>query len=182
MAIAVYNPKYYKKGLEEEKVRNEANIKGFVWSHARWDLKVNEMKKFPDDVGEALLRHAGFLIKVDHKNIKKIREEMTEKEYKCKYCTFETTDRVKLMNHVRNEHKLSKEDKDMLAGIDRAKASEEYLGVAGKKKPKGISPADIERQEGISDKEGFYGPGYEKDTLAGMKKSIPGKTPGHFGG
>lgn len=180
MAIAVYNPKYYQRN--GEKVRNEANIKGFVWSHARWDLKVNELKKFPDDVGEALLRHAGFLIRVDHKNIKKVREEIKEKEYKCKYCGFETTDRIKLMNHVKKEHKLSKEDKDMLEGIDRAKAEGEYFGQAGKKKPAGISPADIERQEGISKEKGFYGPGYEKDNLTDMKVSVPGKTSGHFGG
>lgn len=183
MSIAVYNPKYYERLTKQGKVkeRNKANIKGFVWSHARWDLKVNELKKFPNDVAEALLRHAGFLIKVDHKNIKKVREEIKEKEYKCKYCGFETTDRIKLMNHVKNEHKLSKEDKDMLEGIDRAKAGGEYFGPAGKPKG-GISPKDIERQEGISKKEGFYGPGYEKDTLAGMKTTIPGKTPGHFGG
>ena len=107
---------------------------------------------------------------------------MTEKEYKCKYCVFETTDRIKLMNHVKKEHKLSKEDKEMLEGVGEAKSKGEHFGTSKDKKPAGITPADIERQEGINKEEGFYGPGYEKDTLAGMKKSIPGKTPGHFGG
>jgi len=180
MAIAVYNPKYYIRGTE--KVKNEADIKGFVWSHARWDLKVNELKKFPDDVAEALLRNADFLVKVDHKNIKEVREEITEKEYKCKYCSFETTDRVKLMNHVKDEHKLSKEDKEMLEGVGNAQAEREYWGAAKNKKPSGITPAQIEQQEGISKEKGFYGPGYEKDSLTDMKSSIPGKTPGHFGG
>jgi len=177
MAIIVYNPKYFKTG--DTVTNNTADIKGFVWSHARWDLKVNEMKKFPDEVGEALLRHAEFLVKVDYSNVKEIKEQMLEKAYKCKHCEFSSTDRIILMNHVRREHKLGEEDKNVLEEITEAKPEGQYWGAA---KNPGIKPQDIERQEGIGTTGGFYGPGYEKDTLTDMKTSIPGKSAGHFGG
>jgi len=178
MAIIVYNPKYFKTG--DKIIENKAPIKGFVWSHARWDLKVNEMKKFPDDVGEALLRHAEFLVRVKPCNLKEIKKQMEEKQYKCKVCEFETADRIELMNHVRREHKGGEEENKVdLDGIPEASPEGQYWGAA--KKP-GITPQDIENQSGINSGGGFYGPGYEKDTLTNMKTNIPGRTSGHFGG
>ena len=156
MAKALYNPK------------DGALIKGFVWSHARWDLKINEMKKFPDDVGAALLKHFEFLVEVTPKNVKKIEDGITAKDFKCPNCESSFTSRIALTGHTRT-HALSEAEKTMLDGIPEAESKGEYKKPT---KPGIMSPSETEGipkggtlQSPSADKDGvpWYGAGDEDD-------------------
>jgi hypothetical protein len=168
MAIALYNPRFIERG--NDKIPNTANIVGFVWSHARWDLKVNELKKFPDDVGEALKRIYEFLIEVTPDNLATIKKDMEDKEYKCKVCEFETNSKTAFIAHAKSHRDLPKE-RELMDGVEEAQPTGEYYG---KTKTKTLSP---ENSVGIptggtrnspivdGDSVGWYGEGFTKDTL-----------------
>jgi hypothetical protein len=168
MAIALYNPRYFKRG--NEKIENTADIKGFVWSHARWGLKVNELKKFPDDVGEAILKRCEFVIRVDKSNLAEIEEMRKLKEFQCKHCDFETNTRIAFINHVKTHKNVEEKDEGFLGEIESSKPVGEYAGVAGKK----IDPEALEgipkggtKRDSIPDKDnvGWYGEGKAKDNI-----------------
>jgi len=175
MAKSVYNPRYFTS--ENKRVVNEAHIKSFVWSHARWDLKVNEVKKFPDEVGEALLRTFEFLMEVTPKNIAEVRKMQEDKSFKCDSCSFETDTKIALAGHKKS-HGVSEETSKLLGEIDEARPEGTYKGYAKEAKP------SIEAQEGIpstvagnvTDRDGveWYGEGLEEETL------VPKKPAGHF--
>jgi len=167
MPVAVYNPKH------------GASIRDFVWSKAKWNLGVNKILSFPDEVGEALLKTYDFLLKVDHKNIKEVKKNMVVNKYKCEYCKFETNTRVAYLNHKKT-HKLSEEDKAVLGSIEQANPEGRY-GMEEKITGTRLTQADIEKQEGITKEAGFYGPGLQNDTLTDMKIRKSGRD-GNFGG
>ena len=122
------------------------------------------MKKFPDDVGRALLKHIGFLVEVTSKNIDKIKTMMADKKYKCEHCEFTTDTKIAFISHMRTHGKG--EDEEVLKDIGEANPSRKYEGY---KKPK--SAPVIETEVGIPPKEGpqkdkdgveWYGEGIEK--------------------
>ena len=162
MAIALYNPRY----IEVEagrKIPNTADIKSFVWSHARWNLKVNELKKFPDEVGNALLKHYGFLTRVDKKNISEVKKMMEEKKYKCPHCDFESEYKMAYLAHLKSHKTEETQEAD---GIEEAKPEGAY------KPPRPTRRLTPEESAGIpsgkaSDKDGveWYGEGVEKDKI-----------------
>ena len=169
MSIALYNPRYIE--IAGKKIENKADIKGFVWSHARWELKVNELKKFPDDVGEAILRTCEFVTKVDKSNLAEIDEIRKVKEFQCKHCEFGTNTRIAFVNHVRTHNKMKTKEEGFLSEIEPSKPIGEYSGMDKSKK---MSPEASEgipkggtKYNPISDKDGvgWYGAGVEKDTV-----------------
>jgi len=170
--IALYNPKVIKYG--EKITANEASIKNFVWSHARWSLAVNELKKFPDEVGEAMLKHFQFLVRVTKGNHEKIETERKEKKFKCEYCEFETNTKVAFISHV-NSHKESRTNQAYLDEIEDASAKGDYKGA----KKKILTPDEQEgipgggtKREPKNDKDGvgWYGSGLTKDSDGEVKK------------
>jgi hypothetical protein len=166
--IALYNPRYFE--VAGKRTINEADIRGFVWSHARWGLKVNEMKKFPDEVGEALMRVFPFLILVDRKNLAEIEKIQKEEVYKCDECDFSSTAKIGLIAHKRT-HEKGEEGDTGVGAIQSAEPEGNYKAPTVARK---MSP---EQQEGIpqggtkynptADKDGvgWYGAGREDDTV-----------------
>ncbi len=164
MAKALYNPKYLE--VNGRKTINSTNVRRFIWSHAIWSLKVNEVKKFPDEVGAAMLRNLGFLVEVTPKNIEEIKKIMAEHQFHCPECTFTTDTKVAFVSHVKS-HGITEEHTKMLGEIEDAQPRKKYFGI---KKQKSLSP---EEQEGLpdtslgsaKDKDGveFYGGGLEED-------------------
>ena len=164
MSKALYNPKYVTLG--GSKKINTTDVKRFVWSHAFWNLKVNEIKKFSDDVGEAMLRHMEFLVEVTPKNIEEIKKIQAEHQFHCSECTFTTDTKVAFFGHVKS-HGLTEEHTKMLGEIEEAQPSKKFYGINKSRK---LTP---EEQEGLpdtssgpaKDKDGieFYGGGLEED-------------------
>lgn len=168
-ARALYNPRYLES--EGRKTINNADISRFMWSHAAWFLKVNEVKKFPDEVADAMLRHFEFLMEVTPKNIGKVKKMQEEKQFKCPQegCPFETDTKIALAGHMKS-HGISKETEEFLAGIDEAAPKGSYK----EDKPKILTPEQV---EGIPEGDGkdadgveFYGPGFEKEGTPGRFK------------
>lgn len=160
MSKALYNPKYFAVG--SRKTANNANIIDFTWSHAKWNLKVNEYFKFPDEVADALLTTYGFLIEVTPKNIAEIKKMQTDKQFKCSECEFETDSKLGLSGHMRS-HGQSEETKKFLEDIEQANPKGIYKESLQDKR-------SIDEQEGIpsgnnSDQDGveWYGEGLETD-------------------
>jgi hypothetical protein len=163
MAIALYNPRY----IEVEagrKLPNDADIKSFVWSHARWDLKVNELKKFPEDVGQALLKHFGFLIKVDKKNLEEIKKMMADKKFKCPHCDFETDYKMALSGHMKTH---TSEDNVELEGVEEAKPKGAYQPPKPSRRLSPEEASGIPKGDYAKDKDGveWYGEGVKKDKI-----------------
>ena len=159
MAIALYNPRTYTGN--RGKVENTTDVKRFVWSHAYWDLKVGETKKFPDEVAKAMLSHCEFLIEATPKNIAKIKEEQLEKKFKCDQCAFQTDYKMALVTHQKT-HGVDADKAKELEDIETAQPSGKFQPPQGKK-------LTIEEQEGIpksgKDQHGveWYGEGVETD-------------------
>lgn len=166
MAVAIYNAK------------GNIPIRNFTWSRAKWNLGSNKIMKFPDEVGEALLKTYPFLERVTLENIQDIKKRMVENKFKCDVCGYETTARIALLQH-KKKHVTLEEDKQFIDTFDEAKPEGDYTPPP-QNKP--ITPEGIEKGLGISEKSGFYGKGLETDTLTDMKVNIPGKTKGIFGG
>lgn len=169
MSIALYNPKY----LESEggrKTLNETDVYRFIWSHASWNLKVNEVKKFPDEVAEAMLKHLEFLIRVTPQNVAEINKVRAEKRFHCQYpgCDFATDHKVALGGHMRS-HNISAESDKILEDIEEATPAGNYRAPTR-------ATMTPEQQEGIPDtsrgpvvdKDGveFYGKGLEEDSIS----------------
>lgn len=146
MAITIFNPRYFNKK------KNTADVKRFVWSHGYWNLKVGEIKKFPDEVGEAMLRLMEFLIEVTPKNLKKIKAEAEVKEFGCDQCDFETSLKIALINHQKTH---TKEESAELEGIATATPTGTF------KRKQTTKELSIEEQEGIP-----KGEGIDKDGVA----------------
>lgn len=164
MAIAIYNPRY----LEIEagrKIINETDVRSFVWSHARWDLKVNELKKFPDEVGNALLKHCGFLVKVDNKNLSEIKKLMAEKKFKCPHCEYESEYKVAFLQHVKS-HKTEESNVD-LEGVDEAQPKGTYQTPKPNRRLSPEESSGIPSGTGAKDGDGveWYGEGVERDKI-----------------
>jgi len=167
MAKALYNPKYLELG--GQKIPNTASVNGFVWSHARWNLKVNEMKKFPDEVANAMLKHCSFLVEVDKENIEKVKDIIKEKKYKCKYCDFEVDLKMAFMNHMKKHENEQESGPDFLGDVEEASPSQIYQPT---RKQQQVLP---DQKEGIpiggtkytpkvdGDGVGWYGEGLEDD-------------------
>lgn len=163
MAIALYNPKY--QTVNGAKTLNTADINRFVWSHAHWKLKAGEMKKFPDEVGRAMLKHLEFLIEVTPKNLKEIQNEIAEKKFKCQDCEFATDTKIAFLSHAKTHVRNSEETK-ILEGIEEASPEGTYQV---KKQLRRQTP---EQSEGIpqagkdGDQVEWYGEGLSKDTIS----------------
>lgn len=161
MAKAIYNPKG--KG---------ADIKRFVWDHTSWFLKVGELKKFPDNVAEAMLRTFGFLTAVTDKNIAEIKKEIEEKEYKCNTCGYETNTKIALLSHLKNHQTAPTEEEKFIEDIPEASPEGSYY-APGKRSNTGISspeqglgiPVGGSKYGSNPDRDGvdWYGEGWEED-------------------
>jgi hypothetical protein len=164
MAKALYNPKYLT--VNGVKTLNTADVKRFVWDKATWQLNAGEIKKFPDSVGQAMLRHLEFLVEVTPENLKKIQGEISEKKFKCQDCEFGTDTKIAFLNHVKT-HKKNVEEEKILDGIQEAAPTDRF---EVKRQPLRRRPTP-EQSEGIpqagKDADGveFYGGGLEKDTI-----------------
>lgn len=164
MAISVYNPKFITSG--GTKVLNTVDVKNFVWSHNRWALEAGTMKKFPDEVGRALLKHIEFLVEVKKDNFTKIKEEVEEKKFKCDQCDFETNTKIAFMSHFKTHEKSNEVDG---AGIEDAKPDGNYSapGRVPMNTEDGIPTGVGTQSNPINDKDGvgWYGDGLKSDTL-----------------
>lgn len=182
MAIALYNPKYLES--KGSRIENTANVDRFVWSHAVWNLKVNEIKKFPDEVARGMLKNIPFLVEVTPKNVEKIKKEQAVKAFKCPECSFETDYKMALSGHMKS-HKKSGEHEQMLSGIEEAAPTRSYRNY----KPKPVTP---EQKEGIpdtsqgpaQDADGveFYGGGLQTDEPPSSMRIVRKGQPGVFRG
>lgn len=146
-SIIIYNPK------------TGAAI-NYVWAKKKWALAVNEMKKFPKEIADQLLLTYPFLEQVDIKNIKDIKKRMKVNPYKCKYCKFETDQKIALIGHLRS-HDISEEDEKLLSGIESAGTIDaEPKKILSEEEVGGI-PSKGEDKDGVE----WYGPGVESDNL-----------------
>jgi len=163
MSVTIYNPKFMT--VMGKKVINTADIKNFIWSHARWFLKAGEMKKFPDDVGTAMLRQIEFLIEVNKDNYEKIKAEVEEKKFKCDKCPFETNTKIAFISHFKTHEKSNElENTD---GIEEAVPVGEYRGTTKVvQNPEEGIPQGGTKFNPVNDKDGvgWYSPGLERDT------------------
>ena len=162
MATIVYNPKFLT--VNGRKTLNTADIKNFIWSHARWFLKAGEMKKFPDDVGAAMLRQIEFLVEVKKDNYQKIKEEIEEKKFTCDKCEFKTDTKIAFLGHYRTHEKT--DELTDTSGIAEAQPIGEYRGTVEKKDPERDIPQGGTKFNPIDDKDGvgWYGGGMERDS------------------
>ena len=163
MSTIVYNPKFLT--VNNRKVLNTADVKNFIWSHARWFLKAGEMKKFPDDVGAAMLRQMEFLIEVNKLNHEKIKKEVEEKKFKCDKCDFETNTKIAFISHFKTHG--SENSLESTEGIEEATPIGEYRGTTKEiKNPEGDIPAGGTKFNPTEDRDGvgWYGGGVERDT------------------
>lgn len=158
MAIIIYNPKYYR--VNGRKTINTADIKNFAWSHAYWGLKAGEMKSFPNEVGEALLKLYEFLERVDRKNLDKVKAEISEKKFKCDKCDFETDTRVAYLNHYKTHIK----QEEVIEGVEPAIPSGEFKGAKAHAGDMSGKYAEVPAS-GTTDKDNvtWYGEGLETD-------------------
>lgn len=169
MSVALYNPRTIDRG--GEKIENTANIERFVWSHANWVLKVDEMRKFPDDVGEAMLRTYEFLVRVTKENLEEIKKIRSEKKYSCKYCEFKTNAKSAFIAHAKS-HKEYGTDKEYLDTIEEATPTGDYNRpqsgsvIMGSPEAKSDVPPGGTKYQTVPDGDnvGWYGDGVEVDT------------------
>lgn len=162
MSIVIYNPKFLTQN--GRKVINTTDVRGFIWSHARWSLLAGEMKKFPEDVGGAMLKHIEFLVEVTKENFDKIKAEVEEKKFKCDKCDFETNTKIALISHYRTHEKTSALDDT--AGIEDASPQGEYRPVQEVKNTEEGIPKGGTKFNPVNDRDGvgWYGDGMERDT------------------
>ncbi len=168
MAIALYNPKFVVSG--GKKVQNSADVKRFVWSHAYWDLKVNEMKKFPDEVGHALLRQCEFLVEVTPKNLKEVKDQMAEKKFQCPDCVFATDTKIALFGHMKGVHGATEEQNKEFSEVGEAEPTGTFHGPTGRKgrpTPEEQSGVPSTAEGSVKDSDGvvWYDKGEERDEL-----------------
>lgn len=163
MSTIVYNPKFLT--VNGKKQINTEDVKRFIWSHASWSLKAGEMKKFPEDVGIAMLRQIGFLVEVKKDNYDKIKAEVEEKKFKCDQCPFETNTKIAFINHFKTHEKT--EALENTDGIEDAQPIGEYRGTTKtvQNPEEGIPQGGTkfnpnEDRDGV----GWYGEGIERDT------------------
>jgi hypothetical protein len=163
MSTIIYNPKFIT--VLGRKTVNVSDVKNFVWSHARWSLKTGEMKKFPDDVGAAMLRQINFLIEVTKDNYDKIKAEVEEKKFKCENCDFETNTKIAFISHAKTHEKTNKLDNS--DDIEEAAPIGEYRGTSQTvNNPEEGIPSGGTRFNPVNDKDGvgWYGGGVERDS------------------
>lgn len=171
MAKALYNPRTLGEG--DNQTPNTADIKGFVWSHARWDLPVGELKKFPDDVADALLRHCEFLTEVTKDNYESVKKAMEVKQFKCRYCDYETNTKIALIGHAKTHKDIEAEDSFLStieeAGPKRAQSMVQR-GAQTPDEREGI-PSGGTKYAPQNDKDGvgWYGEGWSEDTAKTLK-------------
>lgn len=162
--IIVYNPKF--STVNGRKTVNTTDVKNFIWSHARWFLKAGEMKKFPDEVGQAMLRHMGFLVEVKKVNYDKIKAEVEEKKFKCDKCPFETNTKIAFIQHFKT-HEKSEEVTDL--SVEEAEHGGEYFGMGKRPQTQDVNagiPIGGTKSNPVNDREGvgWYGEGLTRDT------------------
>ena len=168
--IIIYNP------------RDGAEIND-IYAQKKWKHEVNTIKKYPQHLAQYLLSKFGFLQEVHPKDLVKIKE-LAKAKYECDYkgCDYVANTKNKLQMHKLGKHKLTKELKEQIDGVEEAKSSGKVEVQVAKRE---LSPEEI---EGIpntkaGEKDGWYGPGWEADKIGSgmMRRKQPGVTPGHFG-
>lgn len=163
---ALYNPKTIE--TDNGATENQANIYQFTWSHVKWNLKVGESKKFPDEVGEALLRTYPFLIEVTKSNYKEIEEKRTQKRFACKSCDFQSDLKPAFIAHIKT-HKEVGGDADFLSGVEEAMPEGKFVKPTGivqtPEQTAGI-PSGGTKDNPAYDRDGvgFYGEGLQTDS------------------
>lgn len=166
--VILYNP------------REGSDVTNFRWADSVWeDLKVNEMRAYPDYVADELLKRYGFLREVRPEDVSEIKELINSEIFDCpvRGCNYSTTDKKKLHGHMLGKHKMTDEAKKILKSVPKAEGK--TVVRRGQKK---MTP---EQMEGIpntkkGEVDGWYGEGLENDNPGGMGVSRPGQ-PGHFG-
>lgn len=132
--VIIFCPKFFmspdkeaeltRKGIPVEK-KPTPNVVRDIFQKAYWSIKRNEMKVFPEVVGNYLLTKFGFLIRVLPHEIDKYRKIQADKEYKCAVCAaehkvFETDTLVAYQNHMK-AHNMSPEAMAMINSMEEAK-------------------------------------------------------------
>lgn len=132
--VIIFCPKFFmspdkeaellRKGIPVEK-KPTPNIVKDIFQKAYWSIKRNEMKVFPEVVGNYLLGKFGFLIRVMPHEIDKYRKIQADKEYKCAVCAaehkvFETDTLIAYQNHMK-AHDMSPEAMAMINSMEAAK-------------------------------------------------------------
>jgi len=165
MSTIIYNPKFLTVG--GRKALNTTDVKNFIWSHARWSLKAGEMKKFPDDVGTAMLRQIEFLVEVNKLNHEKIKTEIEEKKFKCDKCDFETNTKIAFISHFKTHG--SDNSLENSEGIEDATPIGDYRGTAKVvQNPEEGIPQGGTKFNPVNDKDGvgWYDGGLERDSAS----------------
>jgi len=131
--VIIFCPKFFmspdkeaeltRKGIPVEK-KPTPNVVRDIFQKAYWSIKRNEMKVFPEVVGNYFLGKFGFLIRVLPHEIDKYRKIQADKEYKCPICAaehkaFETDTLVAYQNHMK-AHKMSPEAMAMINSMEAA--------------------------------------------------------------
>ena len=169
--VILYNP------------RNGSSIKGFRWENNLWeDLLVNEMRSYPEQIANELLKRFEFLVEISPEKVADTTELMSKEILTCEVrgCDFTTTEEKRMVGHRLGKHKMSEESKKLMDAVPSSKGRVVSNGI-GVKTPQ-LSPEQI---EGIPDTskgevDGWYGAGLEKDNPKSMGIAKPGAA-GRFG-
>lgn len=173
----LFNPKRF-NGKPSAPVRD-------VFMNKVYELKVNELKKFDPQVAKYLTTKFGFIQVVAPESVPGIQKSMTAGDFICEHCNKEFDSEKALSMHKLGQHKMSKENQELLDSVPSAEPVGEVRPRT--KKKHAISP---EEQAGIPSADGSYdgdgvqwvGAGLETDSASDMKSKIPGVSKGVFGG
>jgi len=172
--IVIYNPRKFNK-MPGAPIND-------IFLYKRYQLGINEMAQFDDQVGMYLLKKYGFLRKVNPEEISKVKKEIESPLFTCEFCDADFDSEQKLHAHMIGKHKLSKEAQEQLDGVPVAQPIE----VVGRgRSTRSLSPDEAEGipADGVKDRDGvqWVGDGLQEDTLTDMRPRVPGSTKGVFG-
>ncbi len=162
-SIALYNPKYL--DVNGRRVINTTHVFRFIWDKATWNLKTNELKKFPYEVGVNMLKNIGFLVEVTPKNIAEIKKLMAEALFRCDEpeCKFETDKKSAFISHSKTHGNTPENDK-LLQGIEDAHPVKKFFrpGDSNPGSQDDIPQGEGKDQDGVS----WYDEGWTQDSAS----------------
>lgn len=157
--ILIYNPRMYNR-------RPSVDVKQFSFNRTMVEgLPVNSMKRYPENVGEEMLRRWQFLRRIEPEQASAIMEDIKKEVVYCEFCDYYGTKKEVGM-HINGKHKLSKEARELLNGVPAAQTSK--IGTHKEASDKVPTPEEL---EGIPDTsrgevDNWYGKGLEVDGAA----------------
>lgn len=180
MDVILYNPRKFKKkpGIPVPNLFNpDKTQKPIILPIGTYEpMMPNELKRYPLEVGNEIIKRWGFVRKVKPEELEDVRAEMNKKEFVCDIaeCGKEFDTQKALEMHRTRGHKLSKEHQEQFNAIPVAKAKSPARKIDQTVNGVNYSPEGI--PEG--DVDDWYGPG-EEDLSSSMRLRKPGM-PGVF--